>query len=144
MSARRPHAPARPGVIDLRDLQSRYAWEPLHITRFIEAARIEPRGPASVSFTPPHVVVAIVPIDDAEMLHRSRAWLGDAGHLIVVRDGGPELDDGMEEAWRSALESFDAPVDIIDWQSAEDVAEVVERAVAQAALEVPQPPVPVV
>jgi hypothetical protein len=147
MSAARIAAPSRPGVVHLGDLGWRYAWEPLRITRFLEATGVMPEGPATVSFAPPRVVVAIAPVDEAAMVRRSRAWLNDAAHVILVRDRAGSVADGdrdlaevVEADWRDALAVLTVPVDVLDWRSDEDLTAVVERAVDRAGAEV-EPPV---
>jgi len=137
VSPPRPEARTRPGVVDLRDLATRDAGQPLAITRFLEAAKLAPHGPASVLFAPPRVVIAIVPVDDAAILRRSRAWLDDAAHVIVLRardgsiaDDDPDLEAAVKSEWHDALAAFSVPVELVDWRRDKDVDAAIERAVA--------------
>src|SRR4051812_27089591 len=78
----------RPGIIDLRDLAHRYMWDARAIAPFVGVLGLEVAGePASRGFTPPRVLVVIVPHDGARLLERSRPWLAECAHLVVVRDG---------------------------------------------------------
>ncbi len=143
----KPEARNRPGVVDLRDLAIRNAGDPLAITRFLEAAKLAPHGPASVLFPPPRVVIAIAPVDDAGVFRRSRAWLTDAAHVILVRaregafaDDDPDLENFVRPEWRDAQAAFGAPVEVVDWRRDEDVNAAIERAVMLSKSTVPCPP----
>ena len=120
---------------------------PLAITRFLEAAKLTPHGPASVLFAPPRVVIAIVPVDDAAILRRSRAWLDDAAHVIVLRardgsiaDDDPDLEAAVKSEWHDALAAFSVPVELVDWRRDKDVDAAIERAVALSKSTAPSPP----
>ena len=60
----------RAGVVDLRDLGSRYAWHELKIHRLIQAAGLEPQGPVKHRFGPPEVVIAVVAFEDMDQVER--------------------------------------------------------------------------
>ena len=146
-SPRRLEALARPGVVDLRDLAVRNAGHPLAITRFLEAAKLVPHGLASVLFAPPRVVIAIVPVDDTGILGRSRAWLEDAAHVVVIRaregsiaDDDPDLEEAVKSEWRDQLAAFSVPVELVDWRRDEDVSAAIERAVVLSKSTAPSPP----
>lgn len=146
-SPQRQEAWRRPGVVDLRDLAGRYAGDPLAITRFLEAAKLAPYGPASVLFAPPRVVIAVVPDDDVGILRRSRAWLDDAAHVIVLRtrdestvDSDPDLEAAIKSEWHDALATFSVPIELLDWRRDEDVDTAIERAVALSNSTAPSPP----
>lgn len=146
-SPRRFEAWTRPGVVDLRDLAARNAGHPLAITRFLEAAKLAPHGLASVLFAPPRVVIAIVPVDDAGFLGRSRAWLEDAAHIVAIRaregaiaDDDPDLEEAVKSEWRDQLAAFSVPVELVDWRRDEDVSAAIERAVVLSKSTAPPPP----
>jgi hypothetical protein len=126
----------RPGIVDLRDLNGRYAWNPLKIPRFIERAGLTPAGAVEQRFAAPQVVIAIVPVDLPELLARSRGWLASAVRVIVACDGAVAHFD--EAAWDDVLATF-PNAELIPWMSP---SEQVERAVALAA-GLPEPPPPV-
>lgn len=139
--------PGKPGVVDLRDLAQRTAGEPLAIARFLAAASLSPDGPAKTYFAPPRVVMAIVPADGLAILSRSKAWLEDAAHVIVVRagggahdDGDPGLDEAALQEWREALSVFRVPIEVVDWARDEDIRAALDRAVTLARSTAPLPP----
>ena len=146
-SPRKLEAMTRAGVVDLRDLATRDPGHPLAITRFLKAAKHTAHGPASVHFAPPRVVIAIVPADDAGLLRRSRAWLEDAAHVIVVRerdgsiaDDDPDLEEAVKSEWHDALAAFGVPVELVDWRRDEDVIAAIERAAVLSKSTAPSPP----
>ena len=124
----------RAGVIDLRDLSSRYAWHELKLANLIQAAGLEPRGPVKQRFAPLEVVVAVVPFEEMELVERSRAWLQDAQCVLVLRchDAEPiadlELRDYFEERWRELASGFGVTLEIHDWRSDDDVRTTLHRA----------------
>jgi len=139
-------ARARPGVVDLRDLTTRFAGKPLAIDRVLEAAKLSPRGPASVAFAPPRVVIAVVPVDDPGLLRRSRAWLEDAARIIVLRawedfsaGGDRDLEEAVRSEWKNALAAIGVPIELVDWRRDEDVKAAIERAVARSKATEPAP-----
>ncbi|MEJ7596667.1 MAG: hypothetical protein WKG01_02055 [Kofleriaceae bacterium] len=142
----------RPGIVHLRDLAHRYMWNARAIEPFVVATElaIEPL-PAWRAFVPPRVLVLIVHHDDHGLLARSRPWLGDCEHLILVRDcrgdliaDDPALAALIEEEWQRELASLPAHV-VVDWHDPEQCHEALALAIARAdALPaVAPPPVPV-
>ena len=130
--------PGRIGLVDLRDLASRYAWHGLKITPALSDAELEPAGPAEARFEPPDVVLAIVPYSGEELVHASRAWLEDAAHVFVLRVPGepfddPEVERHAEEQWRALALSFTVRVELADYRSPADLRAAVARAQATAA-----------
>lgn len=124
----------RAGVVDLRDLGSRYAWDELKIAGLIQAAGLEPQGPVKPRFGPPELVVAVVAFEDMEQVERSRAWLQDAQRVLVLRrhDEEPiadeELRDYVEELWQELATGFAVPLELHDWRTEADLQAVLERA----------------
>lgn len=146
-SPSRSEARNGPGVVDLRDLTIRYAGHPLAITQFLGAAKLVPHGPPTVFFAPPRVVIAIAPVDDAGVFRRSRAWLADAAHVILVRaregafaDEDPDLEAAIKSEWHEVLATFSVPVKLVDWRRDEDVDTAIERALALSNSTAPAPP----
>jgi hypothetical protein len=129
----------RAGVVDLRDLGSRYAWDELKIARLIQAAGLEPRGPIKHRFGPPELVVAVVGFEDMEQVERSRAWLQDAQRVLVLRrhDEEPIADDELrnyvEELWQELATGFAVPLELHDWRTEGDLRAVLKRAAELAA-----------
>lgn len=113
-----------PGVIDLRDLEHRFAWEPLHIERFLAATGLKPDGQGQHSFAPPNVLIAITPFENPEYVTRHAAWLSDAAHLVLMREkqqpSAPPIDEEcrelLAEDWRNALAQLDVSIDVVDWE----------------------------
>jgi hypothetical protein len=142
----------RAGVVDLRDLGSRYAWDELKIAGLIRAAGLEPQGPVKQRFGPPELVVAVVAFEDMEQVERSRAWLQDAQRVLVLRrhDEEPiaddELRDYVEELWQELATGFAVPLELHDWRTEADLQGVLERAAELAeqleATPAPAPPRP--
>lgn len=144
----------RPGVVDVRDLASRYAWQELAVSSFVAAAGLALDGPTRRSFAPPRVLVLVAPHDRPWMVARARAWLADAEHVVVVRDrreelaGAPaedvadlaELAAMLEPEWREALRGLS--VEVVDWVAATDAAcgEAIERALAACRRLAPREP----
>jgi len=130
---------ARAGVIDLRDLGSRYAWHELKVANLVQAAGLEPRGPVKQRFAPLDVVVAVVPFEEMELVERSRAWLQDARCVLVLRchDVGPiadlELHDYVEELWRELASGFRVTLELHDWRCDDDLRTTLGRASELAA-----------
>ena len=92
-------------------------------------------------------MIAIVPVDDAAILRRSRAWLDDAAHVIVLRardgsiaDDDPDLEAAVKSEWHDALAAFSVPVELVDWRRDKDVDAAIERAVALSKSTAPSPP----
>jgi hypothetical protein len=142
----------RAGVVDLRDLGSRYAWDELKIAGLIRAAGLEPQGPVKQRFGPPEVVVAVVAFEDMEQVERSRAWLQDAQRVLVLRrhDEEPiadaELRDYVEELWQELATGFAVPLELHDWRTEADLrgtlkhaAELAEQLDASPASAPPRP-----
>ena len=127
----------RPGIVDLRDLNSRYAWNALAIPRFVERAGLAPAGEVIQRFAPPRVVVAIVPVDQPELLERSRGWLAGADRVVLALDGAvADFDDAV---WGALLETL-PNAELVPWMNAkEHVARALELA---ANLPAPGPPAP--
>jgi hypothetical protein len=130
----------RPAVVHLNDLAHRYMWDPRAIGPFLAATGLDVEAtPAYRAFAPPRVLVVIVPIDQAMLVRRARAWLADAAHVVVVRDRtaereAPELCALQEEEWRDALAGLPRS-EVIDWADAGEpapcraaIARAVERA----------------
>ncbi len=144
----------RPGIVDLRDLGSRYAWDPLKISRFVEAAGLAVGVETTRSFEPPRVVVLISPYEHAHLVQRARPWLAGTRHVVIIRDATedgilePELAAIVEEDWRDVLPGLSA--EVIDWSSDDSVCrDAVARAIERcAALGTAQPaaiaPVPAI
>lgn len=135
----------RPGIVDLRDLASRRAWDTPKLEPLLATIGLVPDGDVVRRFAPPRVIVAICSFDAASMVKRTRPWLSVAKHVIVCRDPGtladyaadPDLMRLAAEEWRDATEGWVA--EIVD-----DLATALER--ATAALErlpplAPAPPV---
>jgi hypothetical protein len=127
MLSSRANMAGRAGVVDLRDLGSRYAWDELKIAGLIRAAGLEPQGPVKQRFGPPEVVVAVVAFEDMEQVERSRAWLQDAQRVLVLRrhDEEPiadaELRDYVEELWQELATGFAVPLELHDWRTQADL-----------------------
>jgi HEAT repeat protein len=139
--------PGKPGVVDLRDLAARNAGKPLEIVRFLAAASVLPDGPTRISFAPPRVVLAVAPAEDVGLLERSRAWLDDAAHVVVVRardgstaDEDPDLGNVVLSEWQDALRGFHVPIEVVDWRRDGDVRTAVDRVVKLAGSIAPSPP----
>jgi hypothetical protein len=127
---------SRAGVVDLRDLHVRYFDEPLHIQRFLAATQLSTSGKAKARFAPPSVVLAIAPLDKPELCERSRAWLQDAQHVILLREDDGKADTEMralaESVWRDVLNGWPIPVEVFDWRRADDALVAVDRAIELA------------
>ena len=116
----------RPGIVDLRDLNMRLAWNPLAIPRFLERAGLTPAGEVVQRFAPPRVVIAIAPVDQPELLERSRDWLAGADRVIVACDGA--VADFDEAAWNDVLATL-PNAELVPWMSpSEQGARAVELA----------------
>ncbi|MCK7491740.1 MAG: hypothetical protein MZW92_08695 [Comamonadaceae bacterium] len=92
-------------------------------------------------------MIAIAPVDDAGILRRSRAWLDDAAHIIVVRerdgsiaDDDPDLEAAVKSEWHDALATFSVPVELVDWRQDKDVDAAIERAFVLSKSTAPSPP----
>jgi hypothetical protein len=109
---------ARPGIVDLRDLASRRAWDTPKLEPSLAAIGLVPEGEVRRCLRPPRVIVAIASHDAAWMVKRTRPWLSAAEHVIVCRDPGtfvdyaadPDLLDLIDEEWRDATEGWVAKV----------------------------------
>lgn len=132
----------RPGIVDLRDLASRRAWDTPKLPPLLEAIGLVPGGEIVRRFAPPRVVIAIASYDHAWMVKRTRPWLSAAEHIIVYRDPGSSVDfaadpEGLElvtEEWRDATEGWVA--DVVD-----DLAIAIARATEAARDRPARPPV---
>jgi hypothetical protein len=119
----------KPGVVDLRDLGGVRAWDTPRIAAVATGAG-EPRQ----RFAPPPVVVAIAPVLMSELVERSRAWLDDAAHVILVRVHDVEIPDEdvralADDLWREVMAGFGRPCELFD-----DLAAALDRAVTLAAI----------
>jgi hypothetical protein len=140
----------RAGVVDLRDLGSRYAWHELKIGKLVQAAGLTPQGAVKHRFSPPEVVVAVVAFEDMEQVERSRAWLQDAQRVLVLRrhDEEPIADDELrayvEELWHELAAGFAVPLELHDWRTEAELRATLQRA-AELAWQLqasPAPPAP--
>ena len=139
----------RPGVVDLRDLGSRNAWDPRKIARFVEAAGLVVGGETTRSFEPPPVLVLIAPYEHVQVVQRARPWLANTQHLVIVRDiteagtvpEDPELVAIVENDWRETLAGLAA--EVIDWSRDDTVCrDAVARAIERCAALGAAPPAP--
>lgn len=139
----------RPAIVDLRDLNRRYAWHSREIQRFIETAGVELGEGASRSFVPPRVLVVITPYGEPQMLRRSQPWLVEAAHVVVVRDGyadeglaaDAELFELFEGEWRQALAELPSH-EVFEW-GVDACRDAVRAAIAAHARLGPVEPAPV-
>jgi hypothetical protein len=125
----------RAGVIDLRDLSARYAWDTLALDKLLAAAGLVGASGFRHRVAPPEVVVAVVPFEDYELVERSSAWLADAQRIVVLRVHDPasafndaEVVDYVEELWTNLAKSFAVPCELFDWREPPDVAGVLQHA----------------
>lgn len=118
--------------MDLRDLVHRYAWDPLHIDKLVNALGLVPGGAPQHRCEPPAVVVAIVDRARPEDLLRSRGWLAGAQHvvLLVIPGADPDLVAIEGEDWREALGDLHASV--VPWRDDASCGEALDRALALA------------
>lgn len=125
---------SRPGLVDLRDLVNRYAWEPRAIERAIAALRVRPEGAARSRLSPPPVLLAIVPYARPDQVTLARGWLEDARYLTIVRAHSEPLDDdeAVARGWAEAIAGLNVEVDVVDWTADADLADAVARAVTRA------------
>jgi hypothetical protein len=125
----------RAGVIDLRDLSTRYAWATLELDKLLAAAGLVGAPGFRHRLAPPEVVVAVVPFEDHELVERSSAWLADAQRIVVLRVHDPlfalnyaDLVDYVEELWTNLAKTFAAPCELMDWREPHDVLGVLQHA----------------
>jgi len=117
---------SRPGFLHAGDLQFRFATDAVAIQVVAAAVGVEvAAAPYRRAFAPPRVVVIVVPYARPELLTRSRAWLADAAHVIVVRDAATEpasaVDDVVERAWRDVIAAA-GHAEAFDWFDRGDVS----------------------
>ncbi|HEU0030114.1 MAG TPA: hypothetical protein VFQ53_05760 [Kofleriaceae bacterium] len=130
---------ARPGIVDLRDLNGRFRHTALHIDRLVAAARLARSGDRHHRFAPPQVVVAIA--SDPVMIEQRHAWLAEAERVVIVID--TNTDDGDRSAEIEAA-GRGLPAVFALWTDDTSAREIVELAVAIAG-ELPartEPPAP--